>query len=246
MTVDLNTVPRLKREKVEQIANSILKSAELKFDQKLEPPIDPEIIADNYLGLSLVYCDMAAEYGVDDLNGGLIISEKLILIDESQIEVHANFTIGHEVGHWVLHRTLVGNPSNQFSILHKQKMKETRSKRTMLCRASLNRTRCERQANWFSAALLMPSTYLEGAFRKISEHPLTFDRGTLDSFLPGKRKTFGKKDIREGTDDEWRVMEIINKVKRIGNFENVSSETMGIRLQELRLLIPMDESSSGF
>jgi len=242
MSVDLDNVPCLKRVQVEQTAYSILKAAEYKLNEKLKPPIDPEIIADNYLGLSLVYCDMAREYEIDDLNGGLIISEKLILIDESQVDVRVNFTIGHEIGHWVLHRNLIEihNP-DQFSLFSGTKKELNRSNSTMLCRASSKRTWGERQADWFSAALLMPADFIREAFQKVSEQPFSFNRKTLDSFIPGNRSSVVKNDSLQSLDDEWKILDIVDQVKSSGNFDNVSSDAMRIRLQQLRLIVPEDE-----
>jgi len=247
MSVDLDSVPPLKRVQVEHTANLILKAAEHQLREKLTPPIDPEIIADNFLGLSLVYCDMIGKYEFDDLNGGLIISEKLILIEESQVDVRVNFTIGHEIGHWILHRELVEIPNpNQSSLFNETNQELNESNSTMLCRASNNRTWGERQADWFSAALLMPSQFVREAFQKVSKHPYSFKRKTLDSFIPGNHGSTTKTNTFQSLDDEWRILDIVDKVKDAGNFKNVSDDAMRIRLQQFQLIVPEDEPKPVF
>ncbi|MBC8466071.1 ImmA/IrrE family metallo-endopeptidase [bacterium] len=244
MSYDLNNVPHLSRLQVDHTASRILKEAEHELGEKFRPPIDPGIIAENFLGLKLLYCDMIGEFKVADLNGGLIITEKKVLIEESQVEVRANFTIGHEIGHWVLHRDLIEIPNPNQSAFFSDS--ENDSSSPMLCRASSSKAWGERQADWFSASLLMPGQFVLEAFNKVSKSPFSVKRKTLESFIPGEPARTRNKNGLQDLDEEWQIIGLVDDVKKAGNFENVSSEALRIRLQQLKLIVSEIETTPAF
>lgn len=88
-------------------------------------------------------CD---ELGNDEL-AGLKVAEKKIYINESRAKELAanfglkNFTIAHELGHWVLHRNLIGKHTPQM----------------------------EREADKFATYLLMPENFIRKEFTKLPE-----------------------------------------------------------------------------
>ncbi len=72
------------------------------------------------------------------------------------------FTKGHEIGHWVLHidHAVLDHPT-----LFDEVGENSDSTETIICRDG-DDTWIERQANWFSAGLLMPKeTFLDAARR---------------------------------------------------------------------------------
>lgn len=115
------------KETIEQQATQILR------EEKISSlPISAERLAEYYFGLDFD-C-----YELDETElAGLKIAERKIYLNESRAdELTANvglknFTIAHELGHWVLHRNLTGERTTQM----------------------------EREADWFATCLLMPEKW---------------------------------------------------------------------------------------
>lgn len=113
----------------------------LKLEKISSPPINPERIAESYFDL-----DFDCGKLRNNQLAGLNISEKKIYFNESRAdELNANiglknFTIAHELGHWVLHKDLpIGERSPQN----------------------------EREADIFATYLLMPEQFVREEFAKI-------------------------------------------------------------------------------
>lgn len=125
------------RQNIELLVNKILREAKIS-----SPPINAERLAESYFELDFD-CGKLNETEL----AGLKVAEKKIYINESRAEELAanfglkNFTIAHELGHWVLHRDLIGE--------HPQQM--------------------EREADKFATYLLMPENFVREAFEKLPE-----------------------------------------------------------------------------
>lgn len=126
------------RKIIEQKATQILLKEKIS-----SPPISAERLAESYFKLNFD-C-----YRLNDENilAALSIAERKIYINESRAdELNANvgmknFTIAHELGHWTLHKNLVGKRSKQI----------------------------EREADWFATCLLMPEKWVRKAFAKLTD-----------------------------------------------------------------------------
>lgn len=123
------------RQNIEQLVNKILREAKIS-----NPPINAERLAESYFDLDF---DCA---GLNETElAGLKIAEKKIYINESRAKELAanfglkNFTIAHELGHWVLHRNLIGEHTPQM----------------------------EREADKFATYLLMPENFVRAEFAKL-------------------------------------------------------------------------------
>lgn len=139
-----------RREEVEERACSTL----LEFQRRggsVSPPIDVDMVGE------LVY-DLQMDWDVipEDKRtiwGGLYPREKRVVINETHkikfVEKPGfeRFTKGHEIGHWVLH---VDRASQEYPLLPGMELGQT-----ILCRDG-DDSWIERQANWYSGALLMP------------------------------------------------------------------------------------------
>lgn len=91
----------------------------------------------------------------DDQTDAIIVepdSSFLIRLSSLTQPHRDNFTIAHELGHWLMHWPQVKKVAPGFG------MKATRS----VDRSSEELVRCEWEANWFASAFLMPAD----AFRK--------------------------------------------------------------------------------
>ena len=123
------------KKNIEQSANKTLHEAKIS-----SPPTDAERLAESYFELDFD-CGKLNETEL----AGLKVAEKKIYINESRAEELSanvglkNFTIAHELGHWVLHRDLIGKHTPQM----------------------------EREADKFATYLLMPENFVRSEFAKL-------------------------------------------------------------------------------
>ncbi len=127
--------------KIEQLVNLILR------DEKISsPPINAESLAEFYFGLDFD-CDKLS----DNTAAALSVAEKKIYMNELFADKFAanvgfkNFTVAHELGHWVLHRNLPQRHSREI----------------------------EREAEKFAVYLLMPETFVREEFAKLNSSRLS-------------------------------------------------------------------------
>jgi len=184
--------------------------------QKAVPPIPVEAIAEKHLGITLEYDDLGEILGLPDVLGATWVDEKRIVINKSlateKEEGRLNFTCGHEIGHWVLHRQFLSSNDSEPAVI---------------CRTSRAKSREEWQADYFSACLLMPAGEVRGAYhRAFGSQPLIFHN---------EKSCFGKHAffLDPALDSAG---EIAYRVKTAGNFLNVSKEALCYRLEELCLI----------
>jgi Zn-dependent peptidase ImmA (M78 family) len=113
-------VPTRRREELECEAERLLAEFEETIGSNIEPAIPVEDIARYHLCLRLELADMHGVLDVPmmgdspDILGALFLEHSAILIDSS-LDPDANpaqlgryrFSVGHEVGHWWLHRKVI-------------------------------------------------------------------------------------------------------------------------------------------
>lgn len=132
---------------------------ELWGQHALEPGFDVERLLDD-LGLSLVW-EIVDDEGETAVLGQLVPEQKLVVLNERHIErLEAKggrlrrFTIGHEIGHWVFHADAAR--SGTISFFDGER----------IWRRDGSADPVERQAEMFSAALLIPKHHLLAALPK--------------------------------------------------------------------------------
>gem|GEM_PF-5789260 len=91
-------------------------------------------------------------------------------------------TCGHEVGHWCEHRSYIFRADSQATMFDDNKRKPR-----VICRSSQAKARIERQADHFSACLLMPREHVLAAW---SNHF-------------GSSKPFILADVADRLDRDW-------------------------------------------
>lgn len=140
--------------RIEKIANEILESENIQ-----QPPIKAEKMADlvydlNFEEKNLDHCSNSGE-----VLAAIDIKNRLIIINSSKKhELYANegrknFTIAHELGHFVLHKELTESATQN-----------------ILCREIATATKgIERQADLFAVYLLMPEKMIRSEYNKINE-----------------------------------------------------------------------------
>lgn len=162
--------PYMKREQAEEEAAKVLVDYARKCNGSLQPPIDVELIGDALFGLAWdwdiiedplasIPASVAPERKL--ILAGLYPRSRRVVMNEQYVDLYRakpeleRFTKGHEVGHWVLHinHSVLDHPT-LFEL-----DEEPDAREIILCRDG-DDTWIERQANWFSAALLMPKQAL--------------------------------------------------------------------------------------
>lgn len=149
-------VSYLRDELIEEAAYRLLQDS----GQKDCIPVDVESIIERHLGLSIVPIpNLMRDYGIDGFSSG---DWREIAIDENiylNIETRCRSTLGHEVGHHVLHRTQLQTESERFGIGSVEDW--IRFYRAMDDGA---RSRLEHQGYIFSGLLLVPAEHLKTAY----------------------------------------------------------------------------------
>ncbi|MGI8898514.1 MAG: ImmA/IrrE family metallo-endopeptidase, partial [Pyrinomonadaceae bacterium] len=94
--------------------------------------------------------------------GATWIERKQVIIDQSLDPTNHperigryNFTVGHETGHWQLHRSYLLKNAEQGTLF------EEEQRPTVVCRTSEAKEPIEWQADFFSSCLLMPKAMLK-------------------------------------------------------------------------------------
>jgi hypothetical protein len=131
-------------------------------------PIEKLII---FLGLHQEIHDLHSFFdikrdGAGDLLGAICFKTSTIYVHEnidpdgaSWLEGRFNFTLGHEVGHWVLHRDEFITSSEQASLFDDNRLPE------IVCRQSDKSKPIEVQANRFASCLLLPRDLVSRAWQ---------------------------------------------------------------------------------
>lgn len=116
-----------------------------------EPYVDVELIA-RHLSIKLIY----AQYE-GDVSGFLAYNDDDVVIGINSLhnEKRQRFTIGHEIGHFMLHGREFNFVDHKPMILHRD------------ARTSLGSDKKEVEANQFAAELLMPRHMIDGVLMSI-------------------------------------------------------------------------------
>lgn len=233
-------VPYISFDDIEREANHLLLSFEAKHGtiQTLATPLDE--IAEIYLGLTCETLDL----GDPEVLGCLDIKNNVIqinnLLDSALYpdqEGRYNFTLGHEIGHHILHRPIA-------EILMQQPILSNLNQENLniiLCRTKDQRAKIEWQADKFAAFLLMPK---KKVFQLFSQHfksdsfletgrlvrQLRYDRAFLKMLFP----SFGYL-----SNDQI----LCYAFQAFANEFKVSMQAMVIRLKELGLLVETESEN---
>jgi len=158
-------IKRLEPEEIEAEALNLLREYSEKVESISAPPVPVTEIFDSYLNFSMRFQDLRTKYGNDKILAEIYILSKKVVVDQSlDPEVHPdkegrfNFTLAHEIGHWVLHRhdvIAVADTPDMFGMIPAP----------AICR-DFSREPHEWQADNFAAALLMPKTFVEAIWNK--------------------------------------------------------------------------------
>ena len=238
-------VKYLSEQQIERDALGLLEAYFQEQGQPIQIPIPADEILETYLGLSLDFDDLQALLGVPDVLGALWADKREVFIDQSlepdehpEKEGRYNFSVGHEIGHWRLHRQYLANAKQQLSLFTDDKPEPT-----VICRTSQAKERVEWQADFFSSCLLMPRQQVLDAWsaRFGSLKPFVYadvaDQGwTRRTKYRGLRPTqeIMSRTVEEMLEPYARAFDKI--AKQFKPLFRVSTQAMRIRLENIGLL----------
>lgn len=163
-------VPYLTHEQIEAAANKLLMAYGQQFGWSGEAPVPVEEIIECHLELDFGFENFAASATRVGTLGAMWVAERRIRIDESldptvypAKEGRYRFTIGHEAGHWEIHRPIFLARAQQPSFF------ETEPEPNIICRApapQVKKESIEWQADTFAGYLLMPEMAVRAAWRE--------------------------------------------------------------------------------
>jgi len=219
-------VPYIEKNNIEGEAEYLIASYEKKYGliDSLYTPIDS--IVEHHLGITIDVQELD-----DDVLGCIDVHNKAISINQNldphnykNMEGRYNFTLGHETGHYILHKELVAPVMP--SLFEDNAIEKPSG---ILCRKSDYKEPIEWQADYFSGCVLMQKTkvYKHWGEYMGSHAPYYFDKSVDSSeFIEGKLVlTFNHNSYLQTMFEEFA------KTFR------VSSQAMIIRLKELGLLV---------
>ena len=155
-------------EEIEQQAEAVLAGVPEWIWNGERLPVPVDTIADSRYGLLIREVeDMSSAPGAPELRVGQALSG-LLLAGPGEIWVNAlearrwpgrrRFTIGHELGHWVMHR----EPGQQSLFCRHSEIDEEEKDRSK---------EIEREANAFAAALTMPAHLIRKHYERLRRDP---------------------------------------------------------------------------
>jgi hypothetical protein len=236
-------VPYIADESIERDAEALLAQFAHARGVAIRAPIPIEDIIEKHLKLHVEFDDLhrlleipRGGFGTEpDIFGAIWLEAGEIVIDESldpevrpTIEGRYRFTLGHEGGHWRLHRPLV--EAGQESLFGDTQQP------TVVCRSSQSKERVELQADLYASCLLMPRKLVFWAWRDRfgNDHPRTLrreDRMVVPCGV-GEETAAVVRSFDQSRDDE--VLE--HFARPLADQFMVSRIAMRIRLEKLNLL----------
>ncbi len=163
-------------DEIEAAAAATLDSYGRRFGEVVGPPVPVEEILECDPELDFGLEDLRAAFGTDAL-GALWAGERRVRVDASldptlfpEKEGRYRFTVGHEIGHWQLHRHLFVADANQGSLF------DASLEPSVVCRTGSGKPPIEWQADAFSSRLLMPKEMLTRVWAEAKARHATVSR----------------------------------------------------------------------
>lgn len=211
------------RESIEASTMSLLADYGRKYGVKVQPPVPVEEIIEAHLGLRFDFADLPRLLNIPDVLGGTWFRDRKVKIDESldpdvfpAMLGRYRFTVGHEIGHWEMHR-------HRFLADHGQAAMFAGEERPMVCRSN-DKNQLEWQADAFAGYLLMPKELVFAQWEAM--------HGGLAPYIATREIADLKARWGLG-EDERPTTEVARQMAQV--FE-VSAQAMQIRLIELGLI----------
>ena len=239
-------VKYLSEQQIERDALGLLETYFHELGRLIQIPIPAEDILELHLGLSLDFDDLQAVLGIPDVLGALWADRREVFIDQSlepeehpHMEGRYHFSVGHEIGHWRLHRQYLTNAGGQVAMVT-----DGQPEPSVICRLSQAKERIELQADYFSSYFLMPQQCVLDAWADCfgSLKPFVYtdvagQQWTLRPKYPGPRPV--QETMRTWLEEtfEPHICAFENVSREFAPKFRVSIQAMRIRLEKLGLLL---------
>lgn len=229
----------------QQIERDALGLLEAYFHEQQTPikiPVPADEILETHLELSLNFDDLQALLGIPDVLGALWADRREVFIDQSldpeehpELEGRYHFSIGHEIGHWRLHRQCFTNTDRQVAMFA-----GSQPEPSVICRISQAKERIEWQADYFSSCFLMPRQFVLDAWADRFGHlkPIVY-ADTADQSWTRRSVRSGMKPIGMVPRNvvEPHTCAFDDVAREFSPMFRVSVQAMRIRLESLGLLL---------
>jgi len=232
-------VPYLSDALIEHEAEALLRAYALHVKRQIEPPIPIDGLVEFFLKLPVEMDDLCYRYDGADILGALYLEPQRVRIDVRLDPIlhpgmlgRYRFTLGHEAGHWQLHRdTLSARAAQSNMFTHTEEQPD------VICRESQRRDRIEFQADRFSACLLMPRKLIAQSWLTTFGDSKTIVSTEEYERVKGERAPLFH---HAGSPDRFEDFEadlFRHAALELAPEFEVSGEAMQYRLQELGLLV---------
>lgn len=235
----------LTADEIEQDAEHLLAEYEDTSGEALSLPIPVDEITTYHLALWLGFADLHDTLGIPmlreqpDILGAIWVDKETVLIDRSldpkkypAMHGRYRFSVGHEIGHWRLHRGYVATDPDQASLF------DTASDPTVICRSSQKTQPIEWQANYYSSCLLMPRRRVHDVWKEYlgRTKPLLLSdlRSNGRVMLRTQSQIYEQGRIEDGTVEDALFESVAKPIARVFG---VSLPAMRIRLETLGLML---------
>lgn len=238
-------VPFLPEIEIEEDASLLLAEYEATTGKDMSLPIPIDDITRYQLALQLDFADLHETLNIPklrnqtDIFGAIWVDKEIILIDQSlnpnkspSMLGRYRFSVGHEIGHWRLHRTYVVNETDQTPLF------ETQSPPTVMCRTSQKKKWIEWQADHYSSCLLMPRGRVHDVWKEEQgrDEPLLLpELRSNDDLLMRAQSSVHERGSGATQAIDNAMFEIV--AKPLASRFEVSAAAMRIRLEKLGLLL---------
>ena len=247
-------VQYLSEDQIEKEAELLLAEYAETTSAPLKLPVPVEEITTYHLALQLGFADLHETLRIPmrrdqpDILAAIWVDTETVLIDRSLDPKHNpsmagryHFSLGHEIGHWRLHRSYVTKNPNQASLF------DGSPEPTVICRASQANEPIEWQANFFSACLLMPRHRVHNEWQVClgRSRPLLLSDLRPNGRVMMRAQTMINEQGRSetGAVDDALFEEVAKPIaRRFG----VSAPAMRIRLEKLGLLLRQTPPQTSF
>jgi Zn-dependent peptidase ImmA (M78 family) len=220
----------LPESEIQEAAEELLLSFQKKYGS-IQHYVPLDLIIEQHLGIHLEVFDNALlptqfhddVLGYIDLQTNSIGIHESILPENSGKEGRYHFTLGHEAGHFILHREEILASAAQFSCFEQEQPR-------YLAKNEKDNSSLEWQADSFSGHLIMPSSLVHRQWRDFTgnHRPLTL-RMIADRFSEKPRREFKPEVLAE-----IYLKEMAKKLK-------VSQKALFIRLKKMGLIVEREQ-----
>jgi Zn-dependent peptidase ImmA (M78 family) len=235
----------LSEDEIEQDAELLLAEYEETTGASIKLPVPVADLTTYHLALRLGFANLHQILGVPllrgqpDILGAIWVDTETILIDRSldpkenpSMSGRYRYSLGHEIGHWRLHRSYVSKDANQTPLF------DAPSDPTVICRSSQAKEPIEWQAEFYSSCLLMPRRRVHKEWKEClgRTRPLLLSDLRPDRQIMMRAQTSIYEQVRNDTaavDDAL----FENVAKPIARRFGVSPAAMRIRLERMGLLL---------